>query len=276
MDVCNSSGIYTIRVFTIGIRSFEECIFVMQRYFLYLKYDGAAYHGWQVQPNSRTVQEEVQRALSTLLREDVAVTGAGRTDTGVHARTMVAHVATDEEVDCARLVYKLNRLLPRDISADKALPVEGSMHARFSAVSRTYHYYVHQHKDPFRRSYSCELHYALDFNAMNRAAAMLLEHSDFAAFCKSHTDVKTTFCRVTEARWVNDGGQNWHFVITADRFLRNMVRAVVGTLVDVGRGRISIDGFKSIIEGGCRSDAGESMPACALFLEKIEYDGIKN
>ena len=117
MDVCNSSGIYTIRVFTIGIRSFEECIFVMQRYFLYLKYDGAAYHGWQVQPNSRTVQEEVQRALSTLLREDVAVTGAGRTDTGVHARTMVAHFDTDKDVDCAQLVYKLNMLLPRDISA---------------------------------------------------------------------------------------------------------------------------------------------------------------
>ena len=243
----------------------------MRRYFLYFKYDGMAYHGWQVQPNARTVQEELQRALSTLLREDVSVTGAGRTDTGVHARMMVAHFDTDKDIDCPQLVYKLNRLLPRDISADKVMPVSDDMHARFSAVSRTYRYYVHLRKDPFRRAYSCELFYDLDFDKMNRAAAMLLGHDDFAAICKSNSDVKTTLCNVTEARWVKDGEYCWHFVITANRFLRNMVRAVVGTLVDVGRGRVSLEGFKDIIDGGSRSDAGESMPGNALFLENIAY-----
>lgn len=243
----------------------------MRRYFLYFKYDGTAYHGWQVQPNARTVQDELQRALSTLLREDVSVTGAGRTDTGVHARMMVAHFDTDKDIDCPQLVYKLNRLLPRDISADKVMPVSDDMHARFSAVSRTYRYYVHLRKDPFRRAYSCELFYDLDFDKMNRAAVMLLGHDDFAAFCKSNSDVKTTLCNVTEARWVKDGEYSWHFVITANRFLRNMVRAVVGTLVDVGRGRVSLEGFKDIIDGGSRSDAGESMPGNALFLENIEY-----
>ena len=243
----------------------------MRRYFLYFKYDGTAYHGWQVQPNARTVQDELQRALSTLLREDVSVTGAGRTDTGVHARMMVAHFDTDKDIDCPQLVYKLNRLLPRDISADKVMPVSDDMHARFSAVSRTYRYYVHLRKDPFRRAYSCELFYDLDFDKMNRAAVMLLGHDDFAAFCKSNSDVKTTLCNVTEARWVKDGEYSWHFVITANRFLRNMVRAVVGTLVDVGRGRVSLEGFKDIIDGGSRSDAGESMPGNALFLENIAY-----
>lgn len=208
----------------------------MQRYFVYFKYDGTAYHGWQVQPNAVSVQEKLQDALSTLLREEIQVVGAGRTDTGVHARMMVAHFDTDKDIDGPQLVYKLNRLLPRDISADKVIPVSQDMHARFSARSRTYHYYVHQHKDPFLRHYSCELFYDLDFEKMNEAAAMLLEYDDFAAFCKSNTDVKTTLCDVTEARWVKDGEYSWHFVITANRFLRNMVRAVVGTLVDVGEG----------------------------------------
>ena len=241
----------------------------MQRYFAYFKYDGTAYHGWQVQPNAVSVQEKLQDALSTLLREEIQVVGAGRTDTGVHARMMVAHFDTDKDVDGPQLVYKLNRLLPRDISADKVIPVSQDMHARFSARSRTYHYYVHQHKDPFLRHYSCELFYDLDFEKMNEAAAMLLEYDDFAAFCKSNTDVKTTLCDVTEARWVKDGEYSWHFVITANRFLRNMVRAVVGTLVDVGRGRISVQDFRAVIEGRRRS--GESMPGNALFLENIEY-----
>jgi len=244
---------------------------MMQRYFIYLKYDGTAYHGWQAQPNARSVQEVLQAALSTLLREDVAVVGAGRTDTGVHARMMAAHFNTEKDVDCPQLAYKLNRLLPRDISVDDVLPVAADMHARFSALSRTYHYYIHQRKDAFLRHYSCELLYKLDFDKMNEAAAMLMGYDDFAAFCKSNTDVKTTLCSVTEARWVRDGDYSWHFVITANRFLRNMVRAVVGTLIDVGRGRVSISGFRDIIEGKSRSGAGESMPGNALFLEKIEY-----
>ena len=243
----------------------------MQRYFLYLKYDGTAYRGWQVQPEGRTVQGELQRALSVALRGEVPVVGAGRTDTGVHARMMVAHFDAAEGLDCSQLVYKLNRLLPRDIAADRVEAVSADMHARFSAVSRTYHYYIHTRRDPFRRAYSCEMYYIPDFDKMNEAAATLLEYDDFASFCKSHTDVKTTLCNVTEARWVQDDEYSWHFVITANRFLRNMVRAVVGTLFDVGRGRIDTEGFRKIIEGRSRSAAGDSVPACALFLEKILY-----
>lgn len=243
----------------------------MQRYFIYLSYDGTSYHGWQIQPNGNSVQEEMQKALSILLRQNIEIVGAGRTDAGVHARVMVAHFETGMSVDCGQLAYKLNRLLPRDISVDKVMPVSDDLHARFSAVKRTYHYYVHQKKDPFRRAYSCELHYELDFNLMNEAAAYLLECSDFAAFCKVHTDVKTTICNVTRAQWVCDGDGYWHFVISADRFLRNMVRAVVGTLVDVGRHKITLERFKEIVECKKRSNAGESMPGNALFLEEIKY-----
>lgn len=249
----------------------SDNVIMAQRYFLYFKYDGSAYHGWQIQPNSVTIQEELQKALSILLRKDVQVVGAGRTDTGVHAKMMVAHFDNDAILDCRQLVYKLNRLLPRDIAADKLVKVNSDFHARFSALSRTYHYYVHLHKDPFCRAYSCELFYNLDFSKMNEAAAMLLLYDDFAAFCKSNSDNKTTLCKVTEAHWVKDSDEHWHFVITANRFLRNMVRAVVGTLIDVGRGRLDLVGFKNIIEGKKRSDAGESMPGNALFLEKIEY-----
>lgn len=243
----------------------------MQRFFITFSYDGTCYHGWQVQHNGNSVQAELQKALSVLLREDVQVVGAGRTDAGVHARMMVAHMDTAKIFDTANLVYKLNRMLPRDISVSGIRPVDGDMHARFSATSRTYHYYIHLSKDPFRRAYSCELHYALDFDAMNRAAAILLEYEDFAAFCKSNTDVKTTLCNVMEARWVQDTSNSWHFVITANRFLRNMVRAVVGTLIDVGRGRISIDDFRGIVEGRKRTGAGESMPGNALFLEEVKF-----
>ena len=243
----------------------------MQRYFIYLSYDGTAYHGWQVQPNGISVQEEMQKALSTLLRQDIEIVGAGRTDAGVHARVMVAHFDFEQALDVVQLAYKLNRILPKDISVSKVMAVSTDMHARFSAVKRTYHYYIHLHKDPFHRFYSCELHYELDFGLMNEAAAYLLECSDFAAFCKVHTDVKTTICKVTEARWIDDGGGCWHFVISADRFLRNMVRAVVGTLIDVGRHRLTLEQFKAVVEGKNRSNAGESMPGNALFLEDVKY-----
>lgn len=243
----------------------------MHRYFIYLSYDGTNYHGWQVQPNGNSVQEEMQKALSTLLRRSIEIVGAGRTDAGVHARVMVAHFDSVADVDCRQLAYKLNRLLPRDISVSRVIPVAEDMHARFSAVKRTYHYYIHTRKDPFHRFYSCELHYELDFALMNEAAAYLLQCDDFAAFCKVHTDVKTTICRVSEARWIDDGNGCWHFVISADRFLRNMVRAVVGTLVDVGRHRLSLEQFKAVVAGRNRSNAGESMPGNALFLEAVMY-----
>ena len=249
------------------------------RFFITLSYDGARYHGWQIQPNGPSVQEKLQWALSTLLREEILVTGAGRTDAGVHARMMVAHFdfngvgekGSGDSLDCKQLAYKLNRLLPQDIAVQRVEPVSDEMHARFSATSRTYHYYIHTEKDPFLRTTSCELHYPLDFEKMNQAAAILMEYEDFGAFCKAHADVKTTLCHVTVACWHQTSSTSWYFEITANRFLRNMVRAVVGTLIDVGRGRLSIDDFRKVIEGKRRTEAGESMPAHALFLEDITY-----
>ena len=246
----------------------------MQRYFITLSYDGTAYHGWQIQPNGISVQEVLEYSLSTILRETIAVTGAGRADAGVHARMMVAHFDTEKAFDCEQLVYKVNRLLPRDVSVIKIEAVNSDLHARFSATSRSYHYYVHTGKQPFSRQYSCALHYGLDFDKMNEAAAYLIGEKDFKCFCKTGADVKTTICDLTEARWIpihdefalttGDEVTNWCFFITANRFLRNMVRAVVGTLVEVGRGRLSFDDFKRIVDEGTRSDAGESMPGNAL------------
>ena len=243
------------------------------RYFITLSYDGTRYHGWQVQPNGPSVQEKLQWALSTILRqEDILVTGAGRTDAGVHARMMVAHFDVETmNFELQDLTYKLNRLLPQDIAIQKIEPVSDGMHARFSATSRTYHYYIHTVKDPFLRAYSCELHYPLDFQRMNEAAAILMTYDDFGAFCKAHADVKTTLCHITVAQWHQTSTTSWYFEITANRFLRNMVRAVVGTLIDVGRGRLSLDDFRKVIEGKRRTEAGESMPANALFLEEVKY-----
>ena len=251
----------------------------IRRYFLTLSYDGTRYHGWQIQPNGNSVQQTLEEALGRLLRHPVTVTGAGRTDAGVHARKMVAHfdwrpAGNDLPPllkDTDQLVYKLNRLLPQDIAVQKVEPVADDMHARFSATSRTYYYYIHTSKDPFLRHYSCEMHYQLDFALMNEAARLLLDYDDFGAFCKSHTDVKTTLCHVSRAVWHQTGPSTWYFEITANRFLRNMVRAVVGTLIEVGRGRLSPEGFRRVVEGRQRSAAGESMPGNALFLVNIEY-----
>ena len=234
-------------------------------------YDGSRYHGWQIQPNGDSVQAKLQHALSLLLRSEIIVTGAGRTDAGVHARMMVAHFDYEAEIDGRQLAYKLNKLLPYDIAVDRVEHVADDLHARFSATSRMYRYYLHTTKNPFLSNTSYEIHYPLDFSKMNEAAKVLLDYEDFGAFCKSHADVKTTICHVTVAEWHQTSPTTWYFEIRANRFLRTMVRAVVGTLVDVGRGRVSIDDFRKIIEGKKRTEAGESMPAHALFLEDITY-----
>lgn len=242
------------------------------RYFIWFGYDGTRYHGWQIQPNGVTVQSELQRCLSLLMREDVSVTGAGRTDAGVHAREMAAHFDTNQQLDVALMVKKLNGLLHEDISVYCIEPVADDLHARFSATSRTYHYYVHTQKSPFLNAYSLELHYQLDYALMNEAGRILMEYEDFGAFCKAGSDVKTTLCKVTQAQWVQTSPTTWYFEIKANRFLRNMVRAVVGTLVEVGRGRMTLEEFRQVVEGKKRTQAGESMPAKALFLEKVEYN----
>ena len=243
----------------------------MQRYFIYFAYDGTAYHGWQIQPNGISVQEVLQDALSKILRRKTEVVGAGRTDTGVHARLMVAHFDHPETIDGPQLTYRLNRLLPSDISISKVVAVEETMHARFSAKWRTYRYYVHTRKAPFLRHYSYETPYALDYELMAKGAERITHHEDFAAFCKSGADNKTTLCAVRACKWVQTSDHSWYFEITANRFLRNMVRATVGTLFLLGRHKISLTDLERILDEGIRSHAGESMPPHALFLEDIEY-----
>lgn len=242
-----------------------------------MAYDGARYHGWQIQPNGSSVQETLQDALSVVLRRPTAVTGAGRTDTGVHARVMIAHFDYEYEGDDRRMIDgdwltdKLNRLLPPDISVSRVVPVAQDAHARFDATSRTYHYYVHVGKSPFLRAYSCRLYKALDFERMNEAARTLFDYTDFTSFSKVNTDTKTNNCKIMKAEWVQVGENEWRFEIRADRFLRNMVRAIVGTLVEVGRGKLTVQGFRDVIEGKNRCGAGESMPGNALFLVDVTY-----
>ena len=251
------------------------------RYFIQLSYDGTGYHGWQVQPNGVSVQEVLQKALSTLLRQPTEVTGAGRTDAGVHASMMVAHFdwpaahegegCEEAPLDCTQLTYKLNRLLPPAVAVQAVRPVGPEMHARFSATRRTYHYYIHTHKDPFLRGYSWQVNVPLDFALMNEAAQVLLEYSDFTSFSKTGTDVKTNICQLTEARWEQLKPGEWRFTVSANRFLRNMVRAIVGTLVEVGRHRMTISQMRHAIEAKDRQRAGESVPGHALYLTNIEY-----
>lgn len=251
------------------------------RYFIQLSYDGTGYHGWQVQPNGVSVQEVLQKALSTLLRQPIEVTGAGRTDAGVHASMMVAHFdwpaahegegCEEAPLDCTQLTYKLNRLLPPDVAVQAVRPVGPEMHARFSATRRTYHYYIHTRKDPFLRGYSWQVNVPLDFALMNEAAQVLLEYSDFTSFSKTGTDVKTNICQLTEARWEQLKPGEWRFTVSANRFLRNMVRAIVGTLVEVGRHRMTISQMRHAIEAKDRQRAGESVPGHALYLTNIEY-----
>lgn len=238
-----------------------------------LAYRGAPFHGWQRQPNATSVQQLVEEALSKVLRCPTEIVGAGRTDASVNARLMVAHFDCDSPIDdTQKLIRSLNVLLGHDIAIYCITPVHDTAHARFDAVSRTYHYYTVSSKSPFFYPLAWqEPSGGLDFELMNRAAQLLSEVDDFTSFSKLHTDVKTNICNVTEARWLNVGEDGHVFVITADRFLRNMVRAIVGTLVDVGRGKLSIDDFRGIISQKNRCAAGVSMPGHALYLWDVRY-----
>lgn len=241
------------------------------RYFITLSYDGTNYHGWQVQPGADSVQARINDALSKLLGGGVECVGAGRTDAGVHASMMVAHFDTDRVLDCKQFAFRMNRIVPRDIAIQKVELVDDELHARFSAKSRTYHYYVYVRKNPYRRHYAVQLHFEPDYAAMNDAARVLLDTDDFTSFSKLNNDQKTNICNVTRAEWVQVEDDLWRFEITANRFLRNMVRAVVGTLLEVGRGRMSKDEFCRVISQKDRCSAGESVPGNALFLVDIKY-----
>lgn len=245
----------------------------MPRFFISISYRGSCFHGWQRQPGDRSVQQTIEDAFSTVLRIPVSIVGAGRTDTGVNARIMYAHLdlpSADLVADSKRILNGVNRLCGNDIAVHSIFPVPETAHARFDAVERTYRYFTHTEKNPFSYPLSWQSPPGLDYENMNKAAEILLETEDFTSFSKLHTDVKTNICKVTRAEWIFENG-NPLFVISADRFLRNMVRAVVGTLVDVGRGKIDIDGFRRIVECKDRCAAGTSMPGYALFLWDIKY-----
>ena len=297
------------------------------KYFIYLQYDGTNYHGWQTQPDAVTVQDVIEQKLSMLLRRQIFIVGAGRTDAGVHASQMVAHfaltenqaerepeeaeeqteatnfeaqpeVVTEKEATSAdiapeskasaplelsaeelkTLTFKLNQVLPEDIVIQKIIPVRDEAHARFSPISRTYRYYITTHKALYNRDYVMRMFEPLDIEMMNHACAKLFCYEDFTSFSKLHTDTKTNNCKIMEAYWTarpKDGAEGWNydyvFTIKADRFLRNMVRAIVGTLIQVGRHRMTIQEFAQVIERKDRCTAGDSVPAKGLFLEEIEY-----
>lgn len=254
------------------------------RYFLQLSYKGTNYHGWQIQPNARSVQEETEKALRTILREEISLTGAGRTDAGVHARTMYAHFDTTKVIeDKKRFLLSMNRLVGNDINLEGLKEVASDAHARFDATLRKYKYFVSFSKNSFFKDYFWQSPSALNVSLMNEAAERLKEIKDFTSFAKLHSDSKTNICLVKEAFWqpissdneamefLGEIGNGIVFTISADRFLRNMVRAIVGTLIDVGRGKLSPDEFVEIIYKKDRCEAGVSMPAGGLFLWDIKY-----
>ena len=241
------------------------------RYSIKLSYDGSAFCGWQVQPDAPTVQQTLEEAIGTLLGAKTSVTGAGRTDSGVNAVGYVAHFDSVTELDCGRLCYKLNAILPSSIAVSSIRKEADDFHARFNATKREYTYFLHRVKDPFADRFSLLCTYPLDFEAMNEAAGHLLGRHDFSCFEKTGGDNKTSVCTVTEAAWFKKDEDHWYFKIAADRFLRNMVRAIVGTLIEVGRGKRTPESLQELIESGTRCDAGESVPGNALFLTEINY-----
>ena len=242
------------------------------RYFIKFSYLGTEFHGSQRQPNGITVQETMEQALKMIFREEVPLTFAGRTDAGVHAREMYAHFDIDFQIpDAGHICFRLNGILPNSIAIHDIVPVTDEAHARFTAKSRTYEYHIVDHKDPFSHDLATRVRPGLDFNAMNEAAKYLIGKQDFASFCRSNTDVKTTICDLSFAQW--EVKENGHavFTITADRFLRNMVRAVVGTLFEVGRGKMTVEQFAKVIAQHSRSAAGDSAPAEGLYLTEVRY-----
>lgn len=245
------------------------------RYFIRLSYFGKNYHGWQSQPDAISVQEELTKALSILLGKETEILGAGRTDSGVHAKDMYAHFDFDTTIDTTNLVKRLNSFLPKDITVFSVFEVADQAHARFDATKRTYQYKIHLQKDAFKNDFSWYLHTELDVDLMNKACAILFKHIDFQCFSKSNTDVFTYNCKISEAYWTRQQ-HDLVFTITADRFLRNMVRAIVGTLIGIGQHKISLEDFEEIIKSKNRSKAGFSVPARGLYLAKVSYPYLTN
>ena len=244
------------------------------RYFIHLAYNGTPYHGWQIQPNATSVQETLNKAFSVLLQSEINLMGAGRTDTGVHAKEMYAHFDFEASIDIPNLVHKLNSFLPKDIVIYDIIPVHDDAHTRFDATKRTYEYHIHQFKNPFVDELSWYFHQPLDIDLMNEAAKLLFNYTDFECFSKVNTDVNTFDCTIFEANWKRGENDQLVFIISANRFLRNMVRSIVGTLVNIGLHKITIEDFAQIIESKSRDKAGFSVPAHGLYLTQITYDYI--
>ncbi|NMH26283.1 tRNA pseudouridine(38-40) synthase TruA [Flavobacterium solisilvae] len=240
------------------------------RYFIKLAYKGTNYFGWQYQPDAISVQETLNKALSTLLKTTIDILGAGRTDSGVHAKEMFAHFDYETEIDTKKIVYKLNSFLPKDIAIFDLIKVHDDAHARFDATKRTYEYHIHTKKNAFESDDSWYYSLPLDVEKMNEACKILFEYIDFECFSKTNTDVNTFNCKIFEANW-KQNEDKLVFTIAADRFLRNMVRAIVGTMINIGSGKVSLNDFRKIIESKNRSKAGFSVPAHGLYLTKIEY-----
>ncbi len=240
------------------------------RYFIEIAYNGTNYFGWQKQPDAISVAEVLEGALSTLLRNEVKVVGAGRTDAGVHAKQLFAHFDFEEIEDLPKLVFRLNSLLPKDISVKDIFKVKEDAHARFNASEREYEYVISLEKNPFSEGFAYQLYQKPNIDVMNEAAATLLDYQDFQCFSRSNTDVKTYHCSIKKAFWEEEKNQ-LIFTIAADRFLRNMVRAIVGTLLDVGFGKTSLEEFHEIINKKNRANAGSSVPANGLYLTKVIY-----
>jgi len=245
------------------------------RYFLKLAYNGKNYHGWQLQPNASSVQETLEKALSLLLKENIKILGAGRTDSGVHAKEMYAHFDSDVEINNSYFTAKLNSYLPKDIVIYNIKLVHNEAHARFDATSRTYNYHINLFKSPFSINQSWHHSQDLDVDKMNEASTLLLEYTDFECFSKIHTDVFTFNCKITQAKWIKNN-HDLIFIITADRFLRNMVRAIVGTCINVGLQKIKPEDVRTIIESKDRTQAGFSVPAHGLYLTQITYPYLEN
>lgn len=246
------------------------------RYFIHLAYNGTPYHGWQIQPNASSVQETLENAFSLLLGETIGIVGCGRTDTGVHAADFYAHFETEQELSEAnltQLTFKANSFLSDDIRIYRIFMVNNDVHARFSATARTYQYHVSNVKQPFGKDFCHRVFYKPDIELMNKAAKILFEYTDFTSFSKLHTQTATNNCTILYARW-DMVEEEYVFTISANRFLRNMVRAITGTLLEVGRGKLSLDDFRKVIESKNRCNAGTSLPAKALFLTKVEYEGV--
>ncbi|NEU09889.1 tRNA pseudouridine(38-40) synthase TruA [Flavihumibacter sp. R14] len=258
-----------------------------RRYFIEIAFKGTAYHGWQIQQNAISVQEILNKALSTILRQNIETVGCGRTDTGVHAIQLFAHFdivipSPDSKLPTpnSQLITSLNSILPYDIAVKRLFEVLPNAHARFDAVMRSYQYHIHFEKDPFRQGMSWLLRDKPDLDLMNRGASIIMEYRDFSCFSKSNTQTFTNNCLISKAEWRMEGDK-MVFYISADRFLRNMVRAIVGTLIKVGKGEIEPEAVRQIIESKSRSNAGMSVPACGLFLTEVKYpfmeaDQIKN